>query len=49
MELLQGLVAIWHALERGNESVAYQIYLPVCALVALQIQAGLDRFLAIEK
>ena len=28
---------------------AYRVYLPVCALVALQLQAGLDGFLAIEK
>ena len=28
---------------------AYEHYLPLCALVSLQLQAGLDGFLAIEK
>ena len=49
MEFLEGIVAIWKALEQGDESAAYSVYLPVCALVALQLQAGLDGFLAIEK
>ena len=49
MEFLEGLVAIWQALERDDRPAAYQVYLPVCALVALQLQAGLDGFLAIEK
>jgi 4-hydroxy-tetrahydrodipicolinate synthase len=49
MEFLEGIVAIWEALERGDESTAYRVYLPVCALVALQLQAGLDGFLEIEK
>jgi len=49
MEFLDGVVAIWKALQRGDEATAYQVYFPVCALVALQLQAGLDGFLAIEK
>jgi 4-hydroxy-tetrahydrodipicolinate synthase len=49
MEFLEGILAIWNALERGDESTAYRVYLPVCALVALQLQAGLDGFLEIEK
>jgi len=49
MELLDGIVAIWRALARGDEVTAYRIYFPVCALVALQLQAGLDGFLAVEK
>ena len=49
VEFLPGLVAIWNALERDDEATAYRIYFPVCALVALQLQAGLDGFLAIEK
>jgi dihydrodipicolinate synthase/N-acetylneuraminate lyase len=49
MEFLPGLVAIWNALQRGDEATAYRIYFPVCALVALQLQAGLDGFLAVEK
>jgi len=49
MELLDGIVAIWRALRRGDEATAYSIYYPVCAIVSLQLQAGLDGFLAIEK
>lgn len=49
MEFLPGIVALWKALERGDETSAYRIYLPICAMVALQLQAGLDGFLAIEK
>lgn len=49
MEFLEGIVALWHALQRGDEERAYRIYFPICALVALQLQAGLDGFLAIEK
>ena len=41
--------AVGRALERGDDATAYRIYFPVCALVALQLQAGLDGFLAIEK
>jgi dihydrodipicolinate synthase/N-acetylneuraminate lyase len=49
MDLLDGIVALWRALERGDDAAAYRIYFPICALVALQLQAGLDGFLAIEK
>lgn len=49
IDLLDGITALWNALQNGDEVTAYQIYFPVCALVALQIQAGLDGFLAIEK
>lgn len=49
MDLLDGIVAIWKALQRGDEAAAYRVYFPVCALVALQLQAGLDGFLAVEK
>jgi 4-hydroxy-tetrahydrodipicolinate synthase len=49
MEFLDGIIALWQALERGDEATAYRIYFPICALVALQLQAGLDGFLAIEK
>ena len=42
-------MAIWKALQRGDEATAYRVYFPVCALVALQLQAGLDGFLAVEK
>jgi 4-hydroxy-tetrahydrodipicolinate synthase len=49
MDLLDGTAAIWKALSRGDEETAYRVYFPVCALVALQLQAGLDGFLAVEK
>ena len=50
MEFLPGIVALWEALKRGDDDdVLYQLHFPICALVALQMQAGLDGFLAIEK
>lgn len=49
MEFLPAIVALWRALHTGNESIIYRLYLPICALVALQLQAGLDGFLATEK
>jgi len=49
MEFLSGIVALWKALEHGDEQATYKLYLPICALVSLQLQAGLDGFLAIEK
>jgi 4-hydroxy-tetrahydrodipicolinate synthase len=36
-------------LQRGDDETAYRVYYPICAIVALQMQAGLDGFLAIEK
>ncbi|HZZ78887.1 MAG TPA: dihydrodipicolinate synthase family protein [Gemmataceae bacterium] len=49
MELLDGIVALWKALQRGDDAAVYRVYYPICAIVALQLQAGLDGFLAIEK
>ena len=49
VDLLDGIVALWDALERRDEDTVYRVYFPICALVALQMQAGLDGFLAIEK
>ena len=49
MDLLDGIVALWDALEAGDEERIYQLSLPISALVALELQAGLDGFLAIEK
>ena len=48
MDLLDGIVALWDALRRQDEASIYQVYFPICALVALQMQAGLDGFLAVE-
>jgi dihydrodipicolinate synthase/N-acetylneuraminate lyase len=50
VDLLDGVVALWRALEAGaDEDAVYRISLPICGIVALQMQAGLDGFLAIEK
>jgi len=49
VDLLDGIVGIWNALQRRDDRAAYALYFPVCAIVALQLQAGLDGFLAIEK
>jgi 2-keto-3-deoxy-L-arabinonate dehydratase len=49
MEFLPGIVALWKALEQGDDETVYRIYFPICALVTLQLQAGLDGFLATEK
>lgn len=48
-DLLDAVVALWQALKEGNEARIYQLSLPICAIVAMQLQAGLDGFLAIEK
>lgn len=48
-DLLDGIVALWNSLKAGDDVRAYRIYFPICAIVALQLQAGLDGFLAIEK
>ena len=49
MDLLDGIIEIWRALNTGDEARAYEVYFPVCALTALQMQAGLDGFLTVEK
>jgi 4-hydroxy-tetrahydrodipicolinate synthase len=49
VDLLDGVVALWKCLARGDEANAYRLYFPISAIVALQLQAGLDGFLAIEK
>jgi 4-hydroxy-tetrahydrodipicolinate synthase len=46
-DLIQAIVALWRALEAGDQPQIGRIYPPLCALVSLQV--GLDGFLAIEK
>jgi 2-keto-3-deoxy-L-arabinonate dehydratase len=46
-DLIDGVVALWRALQAGDDRRAYQISLPLVSLVSLQ--ASLDAFLAIEK
>ena len=47
-DLIEGIVAVWRALENGDEKRAYEVYLPLAALVLLEIP-NLDTYLAIEK
>jgi dihydrodipicolinate synthase/N-acetylneuraminate lyase len=49
MDLLDAVIALWNALQAGDEERIYRLSLPICGLVVLQLQAGLDGFLAIEK
>jgi len=49
MDLLDGIIALWSALALGDDERTYQLSLPISAIVALQLQVGLDGFLAIEK
>jgi len=49
MDLLDGIIALWRALQQEDDDRAYAIWYPICGIVALQLQAGLDGFLAIEK
>jgi 2-keto-3-deoxy-L-arabinonate dehydratase len=46
-DLVDGIVALWRALQRGDDAAAYRIWLPLAALVSLQ--HNLDAFLAVEK
>lgn len=49
VELLDGTVALWNALEQGDEQRAYQLYFPICAIAVLQMQGGLDGFIVAER
>jgi 4-hydroxy-tetrahydrodipicolinate synthase len=46
-DLIKALVALWKALEAGDEKRIYELSPPLCSLVA--IQTSLDGFLAVEK
>jgi dihydrodipicolinate synthase/N-acetylneuraminate lyase len=46
-DLIDGIVALWRALEAKDDRKAYALSLPISSLVA--IQSSLDAFLAIEK
>lgn len=46
-DLIDGIVALWKALQAGDDKRTYRLSLPISALVALQ--TGLDGFLAVEK
>src|SRR5437764_819739 len=49
MGVVDGIVWVWKALYSGDEALAYRAAHPIGAMVVLQLQAGLDGFLAIEK
>lgn len=46
-DLIDALVALWRALQAGDEALSYRLSLPLSALIA--IQTSLDAFLAVEK
>ena len=46
-DLIEGIVALWRALEANDDDRAYALSLPISSLVAMQ--NSLDAFLAIEK
>lgn len=48
-DLLDGVVLLWRALQAGDADRAHALSAVISAIVALQLQAGLDGFLAIEK
>ncbi|SVE44105.1 uncharacterized protein METZ01_LOCUS496959, partial [marine metagenome] len=49
VEMLEALVALWDALERGDDRRAYEVYQPICAMCTLQLQGGLDGFIVTER
>jgi dihydrodipicolinate synthase/N-acetylneuraminate lyase len=49
VELLEGTTALWHALRSGDDERAYRLYWPICALITLQLQGGLDGFIVSER
>ena len=49
MDLLDGILELWSALQAGDDERIYELSPLICAVVALQLQAGLDGFVAIEK
>ncbi len=48
-DLLDAIVALWQALQAGDDDRIYELAFPISAIVSLQLSAGLDGFLAIEK
>lgn len=48
-DLIHALAAVWQALKAGNEEKAYPLSQAVGAVVALQLQGGLDGFLSLER
>ena len=49
VDLLDGVVRLWQALRDDEQDEIYRLSFPIGALVSIQLQAGLDGFLAVEK
>ena len=48
-DILDAISALWQALEQCEDELIYALYFPICAIVLLQAQVGLDGFIATEK
>lgn len=46
-DLIDGVVALWRALQAGDEQRVYQLSLPIASLISMQ--NSLDAFVAVEK
>jgi 4-hydroxy-tetrahydrodipicolinate synthase len=46
-DMIDGLVALWRALEAGDEQRSYRLSLPISSIIA--VQTSLDAFVAVEK
>jgi len=46
-DLIEGIVALWRALEKGDDGRIYRLSFPISSLTAMQ--HGLDGFLVVEK
>lgn len=46
-EIIDAQIALWNAMQAGDDDRAYALSFPIASLVALQV--GLDGFLAVEK
>jgi len=46
-DLIEGIVALWRALEADDQQAVDRLSMPISSLIALQ--CGLDGFLAVEK
>jgi dihydrodipicolinate synthase/N-acetylneuraminate lyase len=46
-DLIKGIIALWNALEAGDEDLTYKLSFPISSLIAMQ--HGLDGFLVVEK
>lgn len=48
-DLIDGIVALWKALQSGDDKRIYLLAFPISAIIAIQAQAGLDGFMMIER